>query len=99
MKESRIESALIKAIKAKGWKTYKLLAHRGAPDRLILPIGGDAFFVECKAPGLLPRPEQLREHIRLREIGYNVYVLDQLSRITEVLDEPTRKHSTYKLNL
>lgn len=41
---------------------------RGAPDLLVMLDGRHAF-VEVKAPGNLPTRIQLREHIRMREIG------------------------------
>lgn len=33
-------------------------------------------FTECKAPGKRPRPDQEREHKRLRAMGYQVNVYD-----------------------
>ena len=38
--------------------------------------GGRLVCVECKAPGKPPRVDQLREHERLRALGFNVVVLD-----------------------
>ncbi|HHD7566826.1 TPA: VRR-NUC domain-containing protein, partial [Escherichia coli] len=46
------------------------------PDRIVLLPGGRIVFVECKAPGKPPRPDQLREHERLRKLGFTVVVLD-----------------------
>jgi hypothetical protein len=41
-----------------------------------------SIFVELKAPGKKPTPGQLREHARLRELGFRVEVLDS----TEAVD-------------
>jgi hypothetical protein len=55
------------------------------PDRLILcPIpechraivAKYVWFVEAKAPGKKPRVEQVREHKRLRKMGFRVEVVD-----------------------
>jgi hypothetical protein len=54
---------------------YKLRV-RSAPDRLFLIPGKGLFFVEFKRPGEKPRADQKREHVRLRNKGYDVYVID-----------------------
>lgn len=78
IRESTIEKHLIAEVKKAGGIAYKFLSpgRRAVPDRLILLPGGRAVFVECKSPGEKPRPEQLREHERLRALGFNVVVLD-----------------------
>ncbi|WP_025120638.1 MULTISPECIES: VRR-NUC domain-containing protein [unclassified Serratia (in: enterobacteria)] len=77
-RESVIESNLVKQVKAAGGTAYKFTSpgHRSVPDRLVLLPGGRAVFVECKAPGEAPRPDQVREHNRLRALGFTVVVLD-----------------------
>ena len=42
-------------------------------------------FVEVKAPGQKPRKLQIRRHIRLRTLGFKVYVLDDPEEIPEIL--------------
>ncbi|OMQ26876.1 VRR-NUC domain-containing protein [Serratia oryzae] len=78
IRESVIEANLVKQVKAAGGTAYKFTSpgRRGVPDRLVLLPGGRAVFVECKAPGETPRPDQLREHNRLRALGFAVVVLD-----------------------
>ena len=49
----------------------------GMPDRLILMPGGRLSFVELKAPGQKPRPLQLHRHDQLRDLGFEVFVLDR----------------------
>ncbi len=60
--EGVLVAYLVKQAKAEGFRIRKLSyeGRRGAPDRLILAPGA-SLFVEVKAPGEKPRPEQLRE--------------------------------------
>jgi hypothetical protein len=78
IRESVIEANLVKQVKAAGGTAYKFTSpgRRGVPDRLVLLPGGRTVFVECKAPGGIPRPDQQREHNRLRALGFSVVVLD-----------------------
>jgi len=77
-RESTIEKHLAAEVKKAGGIAYKFVSpgRRSVPDRLVLLPGGRLVFVECKAPGEKPRPDQLREHKRLRALGFNVVVLD-----------------------
>ncbi|WP_368913514.1 VRR-NUC domain-containing protein [Mixta calida] len=76
--ESIIERHLVAAVKKAGGVAYKFISpgRAAVPDRLVLLPGGRLVFVECKAPGQKPRPAQLREHDRLRALGFSVVVLD-----------------------
>lgn len=78
IRESTIEKHLVAEVKKAGGMAYKFVSpgRRSVPDRLVLLPGGRAVFVECKAPGEKPRHEQLREHERLRALGFTVVVLD-----------------------
>lgn len=78
LREASIERHLVAKVKTAGGTAYKFTSpgHRGVPDRLVLLPGGRAVFVECKAPGEQPRPDQVREHNRLRALGFDVVVLD-----------------------
>ena len=62
MRESEIEKHLVNQLKKIGVSTRKCkwLGVDGAPDRLILAMGG--IFVELKATGKKPRANQLLEH-------------------------------------
>ncbi|WP_179038264.1 PDDEXK family nuclease [Limnobaculum xujianqingii] len=77
-RESTIEKNLVKQVKAAGGIAFKFVSpgRRSVPDRIVILPGGRVVFVECKAPGQNPRPEQEREHKRLRSLGVNVVVLD-----------------------
>ncbi|WP_447716857.1 VRR-NUC domain-containing protein [Pluralibacter gergoviae] len=86
VRESSIEKHLAAAVKAAGGRAYKFVSpgRRSVPDRIVLLPGGRIVFVECKAPGESPRADQLREHERLRALGFNVVVLDS-KNLDEVL--------------
>ncbi|BEM41620.1 MAG: VRR-NUC domain-containing protein [Serratia nevei] len=78
IRESTIERHLVAQVKAVGGTAYKFTSpgRRSVPDRLVLLPGGRVVFVECKAPGEQPRPDQVREHEKLRKLGFKVVVLD-----------------------
>ncbi|HCU0880056.1 VRR-NUC domain-containing protein [Morganella morganii] len=78
VREHVIERHLVNEVKKAGGIAYKFVSpgRRAVPDRLILLPGGKVIFVECKAPGEKPRPDQLREHARLFALGHQVIVLD-----------------------
>lgn len=77
-RESIIEKHLIAEVKKAGGVAYKFVSpgRRSLPDRIVLLPGAHLTFVECKAPGKPPRADQLREHNRLRALGFTVVVLD-----------------------
>lgn len=76
-RESLIEKHLVAEVRKAGGIAYKFVSpgRRSVPDRLVLLPGGRLVFVECKAPGKEPRADQLREHERLRALGFSVVVL------------------------
>lgn len=78
IRESTVESNLVKKVKAAGGIAYKFTSpgRKAVPDRLVLLPGGRLVFVECKAPDEQPRADQVREHNRLRALGFKVVVLD-----------------------
>jgi hypothetical protein len=97
MRESSIEAALHQRIKDLGGETrrVKWLGRRAAPDDYVmLPaycytdrLGnrrcrpGFVGWVECKAPRKGPRPEQAREHSRMRGLGAQVLVISSVEHI------------------
>ncbi|CDL85380.1 VRR-NUC domain-containing protein [Xenorhabdus szentirmaii] len=78
IREDVIEKHLVNEVKKAGGIAYKFVSpgRRGVPDRIVVLPNGRVVFVECKAPGEKPRPDQLREHERLRALGQTVVVLD-----------------------
>ncbi|MED5845998.1 VRR-NUC domain-containing protein [Streptococcus anginosus] len=87
MDEKSIEQKLVKAAKSKGGLCLKLVCpgFDGMPDRLVLLPNGHIGFVEVKAPGKKPRALQLARHRQLRNLGFQVFVLDNKEQIEEIL--------------
>lgn len=88
MLESAVETKFRKTVKALGGRALKFVSpgNRGVPDRIVLfPIPEEhreivakcIRFVELKAPKKKPRPDQVREHQRLRDFGFFVQVIDK----------------------
>jgi hypothetical protein len=88
MLESTVEEKLRKGVKVKGGIAYKFVSpgRRHVPDRLLLyPIAPEHIeivaqyvqFVELKAPKKKPNAGQIREHRRLRKMGFKVEVVDR----------------------
>lgn len=88
-KESIIERKLVEAVEKSGGKALKLVSpgYIGVPDRLILIAFGKIGFVEVKAPNQKPRQIQLKRHRELRELGFKVFVLDDVKQIGGIIDE------------
>ena len=89
MLEKQIEKKLSLMVKKSGGLAVKFVSpsFAGMPDRLILLPDGVAAFVELKAPGKSPRTLQIARHKKLRELGFRVYVIDDVSEIGGMLDE------------
>ena len=89
MREKQIEQKLVRAVRAVGGLAPKFVSPGldGVPDRLILLPGGHLAFPELKAPGQRPRPLQQRRIGQLRQLGFRVYIIDNMNQIGGVLDE------------
>ena len=89
MIEKQIENKLKTAVKKNGGIALKLVcpSFAGMPDRLILLPDGHIGFAELKASGKKPRPLQLSRHRLLRELGYQVYIIDDPEQIGGMIDE------------
>ena len=88
MRESSIESYLVRKVKEHGGLCYKFVSpgNPGVPDRIILLPGGRIAFAELKAPGRPLRPLQRRRKAQLEALGFRVYVIDNQEQIGGVLD-------------
>lgn len=88
MRESYIESKVCEYARKKGWLTRKYTSpgHAGVPDRIFFNWDGRILFIEFKAPGEKPRPLQEREHARLRERGFLVFVVDDIDEGKRLVD-------------
>lgn len=87
MRESEIEDHLRKCVSGIGGVALKFTSpeRAGVPDRIVLLPGGRIDFIELKAPGEKAEPHQLREHQRLRALGFNVYVIDSITGVNSYI--------------
>lgn len=87
MNEKEVEQCLVAAVKTAGGWCPKFISPGtdGMPDRIVLMPGGHVAFVEVKAPGKKPRKLQIRRHIRLRHLGFPVFVLDDPAEIPGII--------------
>lgn len=85
--EKDLEKYLVKVIKERGGLCLKLKSdyHSGLPDRLILLKDTKPFFCELKSKGRKPTKLQLITHDKLRDLGNNVYVVDSVKGIHDML--------------
>lgn len=92
MLEKQVEQHLANRVAAAGGHAYKFVSpgRISVPDRLcLLPVppahqeivARYVRFAEVKRPGGKPTEAQLREHARLRALGYTVLVLDRKGEI------------------
>lgn len=58
-------------------RKYKTQNQRGLPDRIFC-FTGRTLFIEFKAKGEKPSPQQLIEHKKLRDAGMTVEVVDNI---------------------
>jgi hypothetical protein len=86
--EKQIELKLVTETRKKGGLAVKFVSpsFAGMPDRLVLLPGGKLAFVEVKAPGKKPRMLQVKRHEMLRELGFQVFVLDATEDIPGLLE-------------
>lgn len=87
--EKLLEKKLRIKIEELGGYCWKLPAIHvsGIPDRLCLLPMGRAFFVEVKTTKEKAQPLQLLWHKKLREIGFEVYVVDTSAQIEEIIEK------------
>lgn len=83
MREREVESAFVRAGERRGcWiLKFAILGRRGFPDRLCLAPGGRVAFCELKRPSGEKGPLQDWVHRKLRELGFNVAVIDHPSDV------------------
>lgn len=89
MLEKDIERKLQRKVKAAGGVCLKFISpgNSGVPDRLILFDRGRIAFAELKRPGEKPRPLQLVQIRKLRDLGFRVYVISSEEEIAELVKE------------
>lgn len=78
MREKEIEKYLRDAVRKIGGRAYKFVSpgNNGVPDRVVCLPKGVTAFVELKAPGKTPRPNQELQLGFLMSLSQNVFVID-----------------------
>lgn len=89
MREKEIENYLKNKVKSMKGIAIKLnsMSMSGLPDRMVLLPKGIILFVELKRPGGKARPLQLVTHRLLKNLGFEVYVIDSKKQVEEVLNK------------
>lgn len=89
MREKDIELKLKKEVEKIGGLSLKFTSPgmAGVPDRLVLLPKGKMCFIELKAPGKKLRPIQIKRKEQLEGLGFQVYVIDDISQVGGILDE------------
>ena len=87
--EKDIEKKFTKAIRHVDGIALKLVSpsFNGIPDRLVLMPKGKIGFVEIKDKGKKPRALQILRHNMLRQLGFKVFVLDDVDDIEKIIKE------------
>lgn len=88
MLEKVIERRVCDYAKAKGFIAYKFTspARAAVPDRLFISPNGMVFFIEFKAQGKKPTPQQTREHLKLMGNKALVFVVDNVDEGKRIID-------------
>lgn len=89
MSEKELEEMFRDAVRKAGGCAYKFVSpgKSGVPDRLVVLPGNCIGFVELKARGKEPRPDQRHRQQELKQLGCYVAVLDDLGDIDQVIRE------------
>ena len=89
MRENEIERRLAVSVKRMGGMAVKFVSPglAGVPDRIVLLPGRKIAFVELKALGKKPRPQQIKRMRQLECLGFPVFVVDRVEQIGGVLDD------------
>jgi len=87
--ERDVERALVQRVEAAGGLAWKFTSpgRRGVPDRVVMLPGRPPEFVELKRKGQRPRPDQERQHGRMRAAGAVVHVIDDEAGIDRLLED------------
>ena len=87
--EAKVERRLRDEVKKRGGIAVKFVSpgYRGWPDRLVLMPPGRVYFVELKAPGKKPNPQQIRRKQQLQALGFHAVVLDSVASVDAWIEE------------
>lgn len=92
--EKYLERSLSEKINKSGYAwSIKLLSTfvRGLPDRMIICNGGYVCFAEIKTTGKKPTAIQKFIHERLNNLGFTVFIVDNIESLNEVLEHVKNK--------
>ena len=89
VRERDIEEYLREKAKALKGKAYKWTSpgNNGVPDRIVMLPGARIIFVELKAPGKDATPIQKLQHKRIRDLGFQVFVIDSKQGVDELIKQ------------
>ncbi|MFR1377862.1 MAG: VRR-NUC domain-containing protein [Clostridium neonatale] len=87
--EKYLEQIFTKEVKKHGGMALKFISPgmSGVPDRVVLMKNGKMAFVELKAPGKKLRLIQEKRKLQLENLGFKVYVIDNIEVIGAVIYE------------
>lgn len=91
IRESLIQREVVQYAKSKGWMVFKF-DDRAAPDRIFFGPG-DTFLIEFKRHGKKPRADQAFTIKELRSTGASVFVVDNIERGKQIVDDKTRREA------
>jgi len=86
--EKDIEAQVVKHARSCGIKARKMngLGYKAWPDHVFFGPGQTTLFIEFKKPGEQPSKLQLKLHQELREMEYDVLVVDNVKKGKEEID-------------
>jgi len=86
--ESDIENYLVKKVRLAGGSAFKgnPFGQRGFMDRICMFNGGLVIFVEVKAPGRKPRPNQRLMIKKFKAMGFIAVWLDTFAKVDTLID-------------
>lgn len=87
--EAKVEAQYVCYVAERGCLSIKcsVPGRRNYPDQQTLCGNGYSFFIEFKREGEKPRRAQLARHQKLRDMGYNVYVCDNLDEAIAIFED------------
>lgn len=91
--EKLIEKKLTQEVKNVGGMSIKLIPLHiaGLPDRLLLFPGSKIVFAETKTTGDKPRLIQIKIMGKIKDLGFDVRVIDSTQSILKLIDDVTKK--------
>lgn len=92
MRERDIERYLTQCVKDIGGKAYKFTSpgNNGVPDRIVILPRGQISFIELKAPNQKPKPLQMAQMKKLKDLGCDVRIIDSKKGVDEYIIYATR---------